>query len=61
MERKNIEMRPSGVHAKHRKLDHLILDIHEQQQQAEVGVAETSEANNKKLDKEIQGAEEADG
>ena len=42
----------------HTGLDDLLLDIHELQQQAEAEAAEASEANNKKLDKERQEAEE---
>ena len=51
-------MRASGVEVERTKLDDLLLDIHERQQQAEAEAAEASEANNKKLDKERQEAEE---
>ena len=44
-------MRASGVEVERTKLDDLLLDIHERQQQAEAEAAEASEANNKKLDK----------
>lgn len=49
-------MRASGVEIEHTELDDLLLDIHERQQQVEA--TEASEANNKKLDKERQEAEE---
>ena len=56
--KRNKEMRASGVEEEHTELDDLLLDIHERQQQAEVEAAKASEANNKKLDKERQEAEE---
>ena len=58
MEKRKKEMRASGVEVEHAELDDLLLDIQEQQQQAEAEAAEASEANNKKLDKERQEAEE---
>ena len=58
VEKRNKEMRASGVEVEHTELDDLLLDIHERQQQAEAEAAEASEANNKKLDKERQEAEE---
>ena len=48
---RNKDMRASGVEVERTKLDDLLLDIHERQQQAEAEAAEASEANNKKLDK----------
>ena len=58
MWRKERKMRASGVEVEHAELDDLLLDIQEQQQQAEAEAAEASEANNKKLDKERQEAED---
>ena len=51
VEKRNKEMRASGVEVEHTELDDLLLDIHERQQEAEAEAAEASEANNKKLDK----------
>ena len=51
-------MQDPEVEVEHTELDNLLLDIHERQQQAEAEAAEASEANNKKLDKERQEAEE---
>ena len=45
MEKINKEIRASGVEIEHTELDDLLLDIHEQQQQAEAEAVETSEAN----------------
>ena len=45
VEKINKEMRASGVEIEHTELDDLLLDIHEQQQQAEAEAVETSEAN----------------
>ena len=58
VEKRNKEMRALEVEVQHTELDDLILDIHERQQQPEVEAAEASEANNKKLGKERQEAEE---
>ena len=58
VEKRNKEMRVSGVEVEYTELDDLLFDIHKQQQQAEIEAAEVSEANNKKLDKERQEAEE---
>ena len=52
MEKRNKEMRDSGVEVEHTELDNLLLGIHERQQQAEAEATGASEANNKKLDKE---------
>ena len=52
MEKRNKEIRAPGVEVECTELDDLLLDIHKQQQQAEVKIAEASEANNKKFDKE---------
>lgn len=51
-------MRASVVEGEHAKIDDLILDIHEKQQEAEVEATEPLEANNKKPDNERQEAEE---
>ena len=52
MEKRNKEMRASGVEVECTELNDLLLDVHRQQYQAEVKIAEASEANNKKFDKE---------
>ena len=54
VEKRNKEMRASGVELENAELDDLLLDTHEREQRAEVDAAEASEANNKKLDKERQ-------
>lgn len=58
MEKRIKEIRASVVEGEHTKIDDLILDIHEKQQEAEVEATEPLEANNKKPDKERQEAEE---
>ena len=58
MEKRIKEMRASVVEGEHAKIDDLILDIHEKQQETEVEATEPLEANNKKPDNERQEAEE---
>ena len=58
VEKRNKEMRASGVEVERTELNDLLLDVHRQQYQAEVKTAEASEANNKKFDKEREKAEE---
>ena len=58
MEKRIKEIRASVVEGEHTKIDDLILDIHEKQQEAEVEATEPLETNNKKPDKERQEAEE---
>ena len=58
MEKRIKEMRASVVEGELAKIDDLILDIHEKQQEAEVEATEPLEANNKKPDNERQEAEE---
>lgn len=49
-EKRNKEMRASVVEEEHTRLDDLLLDIYEREQQTEAEATEASEANNKKFD-----------
>ena len=51
MEKRNKEMRVSGVEVEYTELDDLLFDMHKQQQQAEIEAAEVSEEITRNLTK----------